>query len=125
MLAGPLEAGSEHAHRVDLRLGRERADHAGAGGAVPAEIALVILLRDRVAVLVQGDEDGACNLADARCPCSTPLSSTQTLTPRPVAPASAQSRSTRSGSGFSSSIPSTALRGSDQAGRSSSSTTHH
>jgi len=52
---------------------------------------------------------------------STPLSRTHTLIPFPVAPPSAHSRSTRSGSGFSSAMPGTASRASDQAGRSSSS----
>src|SRR6476659_9372401 len=41
--------------------------------------------------------------------------------PLPVAPPSAQSRSTRSGSGLSRAMPGTASRASDQAGRSSSS----
>ena len=122
MLPGALEAGAEHAHRVDLRLGRDRANHAGAGRAVAAEIALQVLLGDRVAVLVERDRRRrrrarrpADGLARRRCRGRRPSR------PRPVAPPSAHSRSTRSGRRFSSPIPSTAVRGSDQAGRSSSS----
>src|SRR5262249_15035652 len=53
-------------------------------------------------------------------PSSTPLSRMHTLTPAPVAPPSAHSRSTRSGRGFAIRIRSAAARGNDQAGSASS-----
>ena len=58
-LARALEAGAEHAHRVDLGVGRERSDDAGAGGAVAAEVALGVLLGDRLALGAERDRDRA------------------------------------------------------------------
>src|SRR4051812_20366491 len=45
------EARTEDAHRGDLRVGRERADDAGARGAVPAQVALVVVVDLDVPVL--------------------------------------------------------------------------
>ena len=64
--AGARVAGAEHADAVDLALRREPADDAGARRAVAAEVALLVGRRDRVAVLVDGDRDGAADLADLR-----------------------------------------------------------
>ena len=63
-LARAFEPGAEHAHGVDLRVGRERPDDAGAGSAVAAEIALDVLLGDRLALRAERDRDRALNLAD-------------------------------------------------------------
>ena len=49
---------------MDLAVGRERADDARAGSAVPAEIAVLVLRDHRAAVVVDGDRDGALDLAD-------------------------------------------------------------
>ena len=51
---------------MQLALGRDAADDPGARRAVPAEVALLVGRRDRVAVLVDRDRDRLVDLADER-----------------------------------------------------------
>ena len=91
-------AGAEHADAVELALGRERADDAGARGAVAAEVALVVVARrDRRPRRRSVTATALSTSPTSGWPASTPLSRMQTRTPLPVAPPSAQSRVTRSG----------------------------
>src|SRR4029077_5508062 len=64
--AAAREARAENANRVQLRLRGDRVDHAGTRGAVPTEIALSVLRRDRASVVVQRDRHGPSQLADPR-----------------------------------------------------------
>ncbi len=57
-------AGAEHPRAVDLALGRQPADHAGARRAVPAEVTFLVRRRHGLAVLADGDHDSALDLAD-------------------------------------------------------------
>src|SRR5205823_14223813 len=60
------EAGAEHAHGMDLRLGSERPNDSGAGSPVAAEIALLVQRRDGLATLAHRDGDSALHLTDER-----------------------------------------------------------
>ena len=51
----PRVAGAEHADAVELALGSDRADDPGARGAVPADVALGVVVDDRLAVLAERD----------------------------------------------------------------------
>src|SRR5581483_4675732 len=106
-LPGAREVRTEDAHGVDLGIRRERAYDAGAGGAVAAEVALFVGTGDRLAFLVDRHGDRSRELADGRMP----------RLDAAVEPAYAHSRSTRSGSGLTSAMPSAASGRSDHAGR--------
>src|SRR5581483_9987480 len=80
---GSLEPGAEHAHRVDLAFRRERADDARARGAVPAEIALLVLRDDRLSLLAERDHDCAVDLADKRMLALDPAVEDADANPRP------------------------------------------
>src|SRR5215468_9962439 len=63
-LPGAAEAAAEDANGIDLGFRRDPADHAGACGPVPAEIALFVGLGDRAALLVEANRDRTGDLAD-------------------------------------------------------------
>ena len=56
---------AEHAHAVELAVGCDAADDAGAGRAVPAEVALAVRFRDR-SPSGSRDRDGTGHAADKR-----------------------------------------------------------
>ena len=73
-LAAALVAGAEDADARQLDVGRERAHDPGAGRAVPAEVALVVVDDLQLALLVAQDRDRVVDAADermvdARCRC--------------------------------------------------------
>ncbi len=65
-------AGAEHAHARELAFGRKRPDHAGARGAVAAQIAGRVLLVDGDVLTLDGDRDRLLDLADQCMPCLDP-----------------------------------------------------
>ena len=62
----PVKPGAEHAHAVQLAVRRERADDPGAGGAVPAEVALVSSSTTASRRRRRDDGDRAVDAADER-----------------------------------------------------------